>query len=109
MWADTLFLAGVLSPACFVFFCFHSCGIQTKNAKHDTTAYIPSAPCAPCQPKPRKEEIGTLDPDPNAPNIFIDTAYIPVIMPICKGKLSNPQMFNRTFAFLSGSLFLLCA
>src|SRR5699024_3711255 len=32
------------------------------------------------------DEIGTLRPDPSAPNTFMKTAYIPVIRPILSGK-----------------------
>src|SRR5699024_2028294 len=70
-----------------------SCGIQMRNAKNDKIAQIPSDPC---QPIPWKEANGTLNPDPKAPNMFIDTTYMPVMMPIFRGKFILINAGNNT-------------
>ena len=48
---------------------------------------ITHAPSEPCQPIPFISDIGTLIPVASAPNTFIDTEYIPVMIPTLNGKL----------------------
>src|SRR5690625_7664157 len=50
------------------------------------TVSTPQIASAPRQPKLPIDDIGTLRPEPKAPNMFINTAYIPVINPIFNGK-----------------------
>src|SRR5699024_12446250 len=67
------------------------CGSQMAKATKTRSAQIHNAPV---QPIPSIDDIGTLKPDPKAPNTFINTAYNPVINPIFKRKLifKNAQM-----------------
>src|SRR5699024_7584984 len=60
-----------------------SCGSQMSKAITVSTPQIASAPR---QPRFPIDDIGTLRPEPKAPNMFINTAYIPVIKPIFNGK-----------------------
>src|SRR5699024_1448516 len=72
------------SVASDVFLCdLRSCGSQTSKAIIVSTPQIASAPR---QPRFPIDDIGTLRPEPKAPNMFINTAYIPVIKPIFNGK-----------------------
>src|SRR5699024_2011786 len=45
----------------------------------------------------RKDDKGTLTPEPKAPNKFIDTTYIPVTMPTFKGNFIFTKAGSRTF------------